>query len=981
MLSVKRKAVSGILVTLLLMIFLTQLFNIQPVKAESGLLENSWPMFQHDPQHTGRSSYAGPKESNVRWILDDLHEAIHGPAVTADGTVYLAASKLYAITPDGELNELYESGGINAPVVRDEMVYVVAGGLLAIDSDGDLKWKRVFAHIYHAVNPTLGDNRIYYVAGCVLPDGIIHPSLVALTFDGEVAWIYDTQDGETYETPDFDLAPNGYQCGYDPGPACSTSIGPDGTIYFGSAQTLFAIGPGGHEKWRKTFDVWEGYKIGTPVISSEGTIYISIAGSVYAINPDGQIIWSSAGAYHNRLSAALGPDGTLYIPDSRYLYAVDIQGNLKWKRSLSLGYRSSPVVDSENTVYIVDHHIVRAFDSLGNEKWRFSMDMAAHGARSLSIGPNNMLFVPVGSKLYAFGPSMPAPLETEITSGPSGTIDYNDVTFTWTGSDDVTPTSELVYSYYLGGYESEWSFWTPDIAKSYNDLPNGNYAFKVKARDQAGNTDPTPAEVFFTISITQPHIDSITPSSAAPGIEAKIKGINFKDIELMGQVIFGVMNPAEIISWSDKEIVVVIPPGNGIVDVTVSGPLGRSNSVEFTYEEPVIDFIYPLFGKTLTEVTIEGRHFGLSHGLLEWGYYVKFGCSNARKVSWTDTKIIVEAPSDLGTGENDREFLKWLLKLAAKGADIRIPPKFLDMITDLFLHCEIEMPPGEGRIQVPVIVNTPAGTSNAALFTYRVSTIIEAYLCSPGELRVYDFLGHITGLVNGEVKEEIPYSLCDGSSVIIVSPNDSYRYEVIGTDEGTYGLEVSFVDDGETILFTATDIPTEQGAIHQYTIDFDAISRGTEGVTLQIDSDGDDIFEQTITADSTLTRDEFMLQTATTIDFDPDTLNLESKGKWVTVYIELPEGYDVVDIDVSTVYLYECDNSILAEPHPTEIGDYDDDGIADLMVKFDRQILIDYLKEQGCGDGDITELTVTGEATGTRFEGFDTIQVISKGKR
>jgi len=123
-----------------------------------------------------------------------------------------------------------------------------------------------------------------------------------------------------------------------------------------------------------------------------------------------------------------------------------------------------------------------------------------------------------------------------------------------------------------------------------------------------------------------------------------------------------------------------------------------------------------------------------------------------------------------------------------------------------------------------------------------------------------------------------------------------------------------------------------------------------------------------------------MLQTATTTDFDPDTLNLESKGEWVTVYIELPEGYDVVDIDVSTVELYAGDNSTLAEPHPIEIGDYDDDGVTDLMVKFDRQILIDHLKDQGWGDGGMVELTVTGEVSETMFEGFDTIRVIPEGK-
>jgi len=89
------------------------------------------------------------------------------------------------------------------------------------------------------------------------------------------------------------------------------------------------------------------------------------------------------------------------------------------------------------------------------------------------------------------------PPNTQITDGPSGTIDYNDVTFTWTGSDDVTPTSELVYSYYLDGYDSDWSGWVSDTSRSYNDLTNGDYAFRVKARDQSGNIDATPAERSF----------------------------------------------------------------------------------------------------------------------------------------------------------------------------------------------------------------------------------------------------------------------------------------------------------------------------------------------------------------------------------------------------------------------------------------------------------------------------------------------------
>lgn len=130
-------------------------------------------------------------------------------------------------------------------------------------------------------------------------------------------------------------------------------------------------------------------------------------------------------------------------------------------------------------------------------------------------------------------------------------------------------------------------------------------------------------------------------------------------------------------------------------------------------------------------------------------------------------------------------------------------------------------------------------------------------LKSPGEFRVYDSQGRTTGLVNGEVKSEIPKSVYDNGTVTIFFPTDSYRYEVAGTDEETYELEITSVENGESTTFTATDIPTTSGATHQYTIDWDALSRGEEGVTVQIDADGDGKFERSGTADNELTSDEF----------------------------------------------------------------------------------------------------------------------------
>ena len=120
------------------------------------------------------------------------------------------------------------------------------------------------------------------------------------------------------------------------------------------------------------------------------------------------------------------------------------------------------------------------------------------------------------------------------------------------------------------------------------------------------------------------------------------------------------------------------------------------------------------------------------------------------------------------------------------------------------------------------------------------------------------------------------------------------------------------------------------------------------------------------------------------IDIDPDTLNPESQGNYVMAYIELPDGYDVADIDVTTVTLRVAaivgpacsepsDSFVAAKLRPTEVGDHDRDGIADHMVKFSRPDVIDLMTGKAV-DGLVT-LVVSGQllSSGATFEGCDTI--------
>jgi len=92
------------------------------------------------------------------------------------------------------------------------------------------------------------------------------------------------------------------------------------------------------------------------------------------------------------------------------------------------------------------------------------------------------------------------PPETTMVSAPAETVTDGEVSFQWTGSDDSTDTADLLYSYMLEGYDADYSPFTADTSKSYTSLADGQYVFYVKAQDEAGNIDPTPATSSFTIA-------------------------------------------------------------------------------------------------------------------------------------------------------------------------------------------------------------------------------------------------------------------------------------------------------------------------------------------------------------------------------------------------------------------------------------------------------------------------------------------------
>src|SRR5215470_16613699 len=60
-------------------------------RAWAQLASTPWPMFQHDPQHTGRSPFLGPQVPHLQWAFatGDSFSHRNGPVIGSDGTLYV----------------------------------------------------------------------------------------------------------------------------------------------------------------------------------------------------------------------------------------------------------------------------------------------------------------------------------------------------------------------------------------------------------------------------------------------------------------------------------------------------------------------------------------------------------------------------------------------------------------------------------------------------------------------------------------------------------------------------------------------------------------------------------------------------------------------------------------------------------------------------------------------------------------------------
>ncbi len=110
------------------------------------------------------------------------------------------------------------------------------------------------------------------------------------------------------------------------------------------------------------------------------------------------------------------------------------------------------------------------------------------------------------------------PPNTFILDGPEGIVGTPQAFFQYSGGDRFSPGTDVQYAYAIKSNrdrptEGDWSNLSHFTSHLTDPFPSGTYTFYVRSADKAGNIDPTPAKMTFTVDLTPPMVMINSPSN------------------------------------------------------------------------------------------------------------------------------------------------------------------------------------------------------------------------------------------------------------------------------------------------------------------------------------------------------------------------------------------------------------------------------------------------------------------------------------
>ena len=312
-----------------------------------------WPMFRHDPQHSGYSTSNAPDTNSILWSYLIGGSTYPSPAVV-DSRVYIGSLDevfcLDAITGHYIWSRSFGSWVYSSPAVVDSKVYICSwdSPVYCLDAlTGSCIWRYSTGRRVES-SPAVADSKVYI--------GSWDEKLHCLNADtGKFIWSYKTADR------------------VDSSPAVA-----DGKVYIGSLdEKVYCLdaNTGDHIWSYKT-----GYRVDSSPAVADGKIYIgSDDHKLYCLDATtGDYIWSYKTGNWVKSSPAVA-DGKVYIGS--------YDGEVYAFGELDPDAPSAPEIDgpAEGVPHVVNNFTFRAESPVGNDLYYWIE--WADGSNSGWLGP------------------------------------------------------------------------------------------------------------------------------------------------------------------------------------------------------------------------------------------------------------------------------------------------------------------------------------------------------------------------------------------------------------------------------------------------------------------------------------------------------------------------------------------------------------------------------------------------------------------
>ncbi len=551
-----------------------------------------WPMYHHDPMHTGYSTSAAPNTNEILWT-HRLADWVRSSPAVYDGLVYIGSddNKIYALNATtGQEVWNYTTNGdiVSSPTVTQNRVYIGStdNNLYCLDAGtGDLVWTYTTGGDIQS-SPCVTEGKVLFGS-----DDCKIYALDAIV--GSHLWNFSTGD-YVWSSPTVS----------------------SNRVFVGSAdRNLYAL------------DLYSGsliwnYTTITSILTSpavmDGRVFIASSSKVYCLNEtDGDLIWSYTTGGSIYSSPAIFGSNIFIGSDDHKMYCFNAtDGHQQWNFTTGKPIHSSPAIADGKVFFGSDDREVYCLDvDTGQCVWhyftggRIMYSSPAVAIETVFIG-SSYSPDPYEGKIYAFHTTNEPPVAFNLSVKPSLPLTTNDLIGSYDYYDpDGDPENGTQIIWYKDGVPQAKLINVLIVPSSFT-IKGQTWYFIVKPKDGKlfGDLQTSPS---VTIQNSPPTIDSYYPLINPTIDEGESQEFNItkSDVDFDLLTVVWHLNGTMLLENSDSYIHTAESGSAGTYNISVT----VSDTISQTRHEWTLTVLAVKHDVAVTNVTCSKTIVGQGH--------------------------------------------------------------------------------------------------------------------------------------------------------------------------------------------------------------------------------------------------------------------------------------------------------------------------------------------------------------------------------